>query len=280
MAVADSAAHAALSVTDNASVLIEKILRMSPDIGKIYVVVKAKDTEAALKRLQNEVVDTELFKCLQEIHGKDYQSFVASKLVPVSGDIRESSVGIATELANKIAEEVDIIVNIAANTTFDERGKALYLGETISSRLGSSSDFSERKDAVLYIEAEIKLAFHCRKQPENSASFHKEMKDLGTQRAKLHGWENTYVFTKAMGEMVINAMRGQIPVVTMRPSIIESTLKDPFPGWIQGNRMMDPIIVYYGNGQMSCLLADPDCVVDVDGLHKWTNNKCIYGTKN
>jgi fatty acyl-CoA reductase len=46
-----------------------------------------------------------------------------------------------------------------------------------------------------------------------------------------------------MGEMVINALRGDIPVVTMRPSIIESTLKDPFPGWIQGNRLVSKIVI-------------------------------------
>jgi len=34
---------------------MEKILRTNPDIGKIYVMVKAKDTQAALKRLQKEV---------------------------------------------------------------------------------------------------------------------------------------------------------------------------------------------------------------------------------
>ena len=55
-------------------------------------------------------------------------------------------------------------------------------------------------------------------------------------RAKLHGWQDTYVFTKAMGEMVINSMRGEIPVVTIRPSVIESTWRDPFPGWMEGNR--------------------------------------------
>ncbi|CAN6278575.1 unnamed protein product [Urochloa humidicola] len=47
-----------------AKLLIEKILRETPSVGKIYVVIKAKDSEAASKRLQNEVVDTELFKCL------------------------------------------------------------------------------------------------------------------------------------------------------------------------------------------------------------------------
>lgn len=55
-------------------------------------------------------------------------------------------------------------------------------------------------------------------------------------RARKFGWQDTYVFTKAMGEMMINKMRGEIPVVIMRPSVIESTCKEPFPGWMEGNR--------------------------------------------
>ncbi|CAN6231640.1 unnamed protein product, partial [Urochloa humidicola] len=102
-------------------VLIEKILRTNPEVGKIYVIIKAKDTEAALKRLQTEVVDTELFKLLHEIHGKEYHSFIERKLVPVIGDIREANLGIAHELADTIQQEVDVIVNSAGNTTFHER---------------------------------------------------------------------------------------------------------------------------------------------------------------
>ncbi|KAF0912883.1 hypothetical protein E2562_019466 [Oryza meyeriana var. granulata] len=291
-----------------AKVLIEKILRTNPDVAKIYVLIKAKDSDAALKRLQNEVVDTELFRRLQEIHGKDYHSFVARKLVPVVGDVREANVGIAPELASLIAEEVDIIVNSAANTTFDERydvamdintvgpfrimsfaqqfrrlklflqvstayvngqrqgvvlEKPFRLGDTIAKELGSSSDSSEHKNTMLDIEAEIKLAFDHRRHSDDSASFSEEMKDLGLERAKLHGWQDTYVFTKAMGEMVINSMRGDIPVVTIRPSVIESTWREPFPGWMEGNRMMDPVVLYYGKGQLSGFLADPEGVLDV-----------------
>lgn len=55
-------------------------------------------------------------------------------------------------------------------------------------------------------------------------------------RAKKYGWQDTYVFTKAMGEMLIDDMRGNIPVVIIRPSVIESTFKEPFPGWMEGNR--------------------------------------------
>ena len=60
--------------------------------------------------------------------------------------------------------------------------------------------------------------------------------DSDSIRAKKHGWQDTYVFTKAMGEMVIDQMRGEIPVVIIRPSVIESTCREPFPGWMEGNR--------------------------------------------
>ncbi|KAG0547477.1 hypothetical protein BDA96_01G083700 [Sorghum bicolor] len=104
-----------------AKVLIEKILRTNPDVGKIYVLIKAKDPETTFKRFQTEVIDTELFKRLQDIHGKSFHSFVARKLVPVVGDIREANLGITQELAHRIQDEVDIIVNSAGNTTFHER---------------------------------------------------------------------------------------------------------------------------------------------------------------
>ena len=67
-------------------------------------------------------------------------------------------------------------------------------------------------------------------------------------RAKLHGWQDTYVFTKAVGEMVINSMRGEVPVVTIRPSVIESTWRDPFPGWMEGNRYLKLISVIRYSG--------------------------------
>lgn len=46
--------------------LIEKVLRMAPDVGKIYLLIKAKNKEAAIERLKNEVCrfhfDSFLFK--------------------------------------------------------------------------------------------------------------------------------------------------------------------------------------------------------------------------
>ena len=44
-----------------------------------------------------------------------------SKLVPVVGNVCESNLGLDDDMATAIMHDVDIIVNSAANTTFDER---------------------------------------------------------------------------------------------------------------------------------------------------------------
>ena len=45
-----------------------------------------------------------------------------------------------------------------------------------------------------------------------------------------------YVFTKALGEMLIIQEKGDIPLVILRPTIVTSTFKEPFPGWVEGVR--------------------------------------------
>jgi nucleoside-diphosphate-sugar epimerase len=66
--------------------------------------------------------------------------------------------------------------------------------------------------------------------------------------AKYFGWPNAYAFNKAMGEMLLGTMRGDVPVVIVRPSIIISTFQDPFPGWIERIRcvldLLDHVHIY------------------------------------
>ena len=68
-----------------------------------------------------QIINSELFKNLREVHGEEYLIFMGQKLIPVAGNVREDDLGISPESIDEIAAEVDIIVNSAANTTFDER---------------------------------------------------------------------------------------------------------------------------------------------------------------
>lgn len=52
----------------------------------------------------------------------------------------------------------------------------------------------------------------------------------------MYGWPNPYVFKKAMGEMLVEHLRENMHVVIIRPAIVTSTWKEPFPGWVEGIR--------------------------------------------
>ena len=87
--------------------------------------------------------------------------------------------------------------------------------------------------------------------------------ERGNSRASELGWHDVYTFTKSLAERRVLAERGDLPVVILRPSIIESSHREPYPGWIQGTRMADPIIMAYGRGLLQEFPGDPESQVDV-----------------
>jgi HAD superfamily hydrolase (TIGR01490 family) len=87
--------------------------------------------------------------------------------------------------------------------------------------------------------------------------------ERGRSRAAMLGWPDAYAYTKALGERALLASRGDVPVTIVRPSIIESALAEPRPGWIRGFRMAEPVIISYGRGLLKEFPGIPEGVVDV-----------------
>lgn len=96
-----------------------------------------------------------------------------------------------------------------------------------------------------------------------------QQRAAGGERGRSLGWTDAYTFTKAMGERVVEELTSAaspgpaLPVSIVRPSIIESALVSPHPGWIEGFKMADPIILAYGRGEFPEFPASPDSVVDI-----------------
>ncbi len=90
-----------------------------------------------------------------------------------------------------------------------------------------------------------------------------ELVRLGTERARSLGWTDCYTFTKALGERVVEAHAAHAPVSIVRPSIIESALERPHPGWIEGFKMAEPLILAYGRGELPEFPAAADTIVDI-----------------
>ncbi len=85
----------------------------------------------------------------------------------------------------------------------------------------------------------------------------------GRSRAQALGWPDAYAFTKALGERALVSSHPDLPITIVRPSIIESALAEPRPGWIRGFRMAEPIIVSYARGLLREFPGVPEGVVDV-----------------
>lgn len=86
---------------------------------------------------------------------------------------------------------------------------------------------------------------------------------FGRDRARSLGWPDVYTFTKGLTEIAINELRGDTPVQVVRPSIIESALKHPYPGWIEGFRVAEPVILAYGRNAIPEFPGIPEGVLDV-----------------
>jgi alcohol-forming fatty acyl-CoA reductase len=90
-----------------------------------------------------------------------------------------------------------------------------------------------------------------------------ELVKAGTERARSLGWTDVYTFTKALGERVVADVGRDVHVSIVRPAIVESSWLHPYPGWIEGFKMAEPLILAYGRGELPEFPATPEAVVDI-----------------
>ncbi|WGW13548.1 HAD-IB family hydrolase [Saxibacter everestensis] len=93
----------------------------------------------------------------------------------------------------------------------------------------------------------------------------KRLIEYGRTRAQSLGWPDVYAFTKALGERVAEELWAEQGnrLSVLRPSIVESALRHPFPGWIDGFKVADPLILAYGRGVLPEFPGLPDSVLDI-----------------
>ncbi len=65
----------------------------------------------------------------------------------------------------------------------------------------------------------------------------------GLERSLHWGWPNTYTYTKSLGDQVIDGFsrREGLDFAIVRPAIVESALRFPFPGWNEGFTTTAPL---------------------------------------
>ncbi|KAL2989837.1 hypothetical protein AAZX31_11G161300 [Glycine max] len=283
-----------------AKLFVEKILRVQPNIKKLYLLLRAENPHIATQRLHDEVLAKDLFKVVREMWGADFGSFISEKVLAVAGDVSLENLGLKDlNLREKMWEDIDIIVHAAAATKFDERFDIAMSINTMGAlhALNFAKNCSKMQIllhlSTAYVCGEAKglvpeEPFHMGQTPNRSSTLDinvekllieekmeelraqnageqtatSVMKNLGIIRANLHGWPNAYVFTKAMGEMILFNMKGDVPLIIARPTTVLSTHSEPFPGWIEGVRTVDVFVVLYGKGKLRRSVGRRNTIID------------------
>jgi len=93
-------------------------------------------------------------------------------------------------------------------------------------------------------EAELKSAIF----RERKMWIRERTTELGAERAEYWGWTNIYTYSKSLAEQII-ASQDDITKVLVRPSIVESSVQYPFPGWNEGFTTTAPLILIALRGQ-------------------------------
>jgi long-chain acyl-CoA synthetase len=100
-------------------------------------------------------------------------------------------------------------------------------------------------------ENDLKLAV----ARERKLWMHEVLTKLGRERAEHWGWTNTYTYTKSLGEQLILADRTVVSTV-VRPAVVESSVRYPFPGWNEGFNTTAPLVYLMYKGHRTVPAAD------------------------
>ncbi len=206
-----------------------KISVWEGDVGKELCGLRANDIEKLRGRVQliiNCAGNVDFFPPLDEamrsnVDGVEQVARLAKRL---GAKLVHVSTCFVSGEADGLIEESDAILGFyprrkdARDRSFDYRQEINYVREQLH-----------------LIEESVAGSTHSKEPRERRVA-------LGRRRAEHWGWVNAYTYTKSVGEQII-AAEESLDWAIVRPAIIESALRFPFPGWIEGGRTAAPLVL-------------------------------------
>ncbi|KAJ7329283.1 hypothetical protein JRQ81_015457, partial [Phrynocephalus forsythii] len=220
-------------------VLIEKLLRSSPDVKAIYILVRPKAGQSMQNRVEN-MVKCKLFDRVRE----EWPNF-HEKIKPINAELTQPNLAIAPEDTAELLQEVNIVFHCAATVRFDEPLKlALWLNVRATQQLLVLAHRMQHLEAFIHFSTAYancnrryieEVIYSPPMEPKKLFDLVEWMDEslLEEITPKLIGdWPNTYTFTKALGEYLVQQEKGNLNIAIIRPSIVGASWREPFPGWI------------------------------------------------
>ncbi|KAM9771653.1 fatty acyl-CoA reductase 1 [Syngnathus typhle] len=251
-------------------VLVEKLLRSCPDVRALFLLVRPKAGQSMQERV-DDMMKCKLFDRVREDDADFHR-----KVIGVSSEMTQPGLAISPEDADKLAACVNVVFHCAATIRFDEPLKhAVQLNVIGTQQLLGLARRMRHLEAFIHISTAYA---NCNRKHIDEVVYPPpveprklieslEWLDDGIVRditPRLIGNRpNTYTYTKALAEYVVQQEQGELNIGIIRPSIVGASWQEPFPGWIDNFNGPSGVFIAAGKGILRTMRANNDAVADL-----------------
>jgi len=267
-------------------VVLAMLLDRFPELKHLVVQSRRKKNVSGEQRFCSEVLTSPPLRSIVDRMGG--VPAIRRKVRVVEGDLDQPLCGIASEELDQLRGTVDVVVNLAGVVDFDPpvnesvepnvygTRHLIELVRLLNAKLVhvSTAYVVGKKNGRISEDVPINGYFPMRGEPGESRQFsvaeelewyeaflketretratnprpvRERLREGGLNRAEFWGWTNTYTYTKSMGEQLIAGSPG-LDYTIVRPAIVESSMRFPFPGWNEGFTTSAPLVLMGGDG--------------------------------
>uniref|UniRef100_A0A8C8E142 Fatty acyl-CoA reductase n=1 Tax=Oryzias sinensis TaxID=183150 RepID=A0A8C8E142_9TELE len=251
-------------------VLVEKLLWSCPDVKALYILVRPKAGQSMEQRVSH-MMKCKLFDRVREAN-PDFHK----KIIPISSELTQPGLSISPEDVEKLSACINIVFHCAATIRFDEPLKhALQLNVIATQELLSLAQRMHHLEAFIHISTAYancnrkhidEVIYPPPVEPKKLIESLEWMDDGIVQdiTPRLIGDRpNTYTYTKALAEYVVQQEQDKLNIGIIRPSIVGASWQEPFPGWIDNFNGPSGVFIAAGKGILRTMRANNDAVADL-----------------
>ncbi|XP_042669921.1 fatty acyl-CoA reductase 1 isoform X2 [Centrocercus urophasianus] len=251
-------------------VLLEKLLRSCPKVKAVYVLVRPKAGQTPEARIE-EITSCKLFDRLRE-----EQPDFKEKIIVITSELTQPELDLSDPVKEKLIECINIIFHCAATVRFNETLRdAVQLNVLSTKQLLSLAQ--QMTNLEVFMHVSTAYAYCNRKHieeivypppvdPKKLMDSLEWMDDslVNDITPKLIGDRpNTYTYTKALAEYVVQQEGARLNTAIIRPSIVGASWKEPFPGWIDNFNGPSGLFIAAGKGILRTMRASNGAVADL-----------------
>ncbi|KAF5303709.1 hypothetical protein FQR65_LT00853 [Abscondita terminalis] len=252
------------------SLLIEKFFRSCPEVGNIYVLIREKKNVSHQERIE-EICSQPIFDNI-----KKHNPTILRKLVAINGDLEKPNLGMNVEDWDHLIKEVNCILHVGAAVKFSSplslAFKSNVVGTMEITRLAKQA---KNLEAFVYVSSTYA---HCYidvvEEIFYTSSITSEtlfllMNEVGVEKFDqmssifLDKFPNAYTYSKYLTEDFLRRNAEGLPLAILRPSIVCTTLNEPFPGWGNHFHSYSNFVTGFATGLVHVLMSKPNCILDI-----------------